>query len=70
MSSKKFFTIGVVLLLSQAGSTIAQLMKGLSFSANLHGTTDDLFFLAGHFCIGIVGLIFVAIGLLKRKNRK
>jgi len=69
MSAKKFFTIGIVLLLSQAGSTIAQLMKGLSFADNLTGGANSLIFLAGHFCIGIVGLVFVLIGLWKNRKR-
>ena len=70
MSAKKFFNLGIVLLLAQAGSTVAQLMRGLSFAANMRGTSDDLFFLAGHFLIGIVGLIFVAIGLVKHYSRR
>ena len=70
MSSRKCITVGLILIFCQLGSMLGQFQGGLSLRANLTGGVNDLIYLAGFFCIGLVGVVFLAVGLVKRKNGK
>lgn len=70
MSSKKYILLGFALVFSQILTMIPAFQKGFSLSANLHGGFNDIIFLAGYFCVGIIGLVLLAIGLIKRSKGK
>ena len=70
MSSKKYIMLGIALVFSQILTMIPNIQKGFSLSANLHGGLNDVIFLAGYFCVGIVGAVLLAVGLIKRSKGK